>query len=130
MASPFDILNAINHTKVDMFRDDPLVEKDYVPFMINRGLSYFQDTVFLANEMNKFHDIDKDMQFYFLLNTITKRKRFSKWSKKEVASDVVGAVSTYYKCSIAKAVEFSKILSDDQINIIKEKLNTGGNNER
>lgn len=130
MASPFDILNAINHTKVDLFADDPLIEKDYVPFMINRGLSYFQDTLFFANEMNKFHSIDKDMQFYFLLNTVAKRKRFSKWSKKDVASDVVSAISTYYQCSTAKAIEYSKILSDDQLNIIKDKLHTGGKNER
>jgi len=124
--SPFDILNSINHTKEDLFKNDPLVSKDYAPFMINRGLSYFSDTVFVANEMNKYHELDKDIQFYFLLNVVKKRKRFSKWAKKTASSEDTRVVSEYYQCSISKANEYLRLLSNEQLNIIKDKLNTGG----
>ena len=80
--SPFDFLNAINDTKVDLFTD-PQADKDYNAFLINRGLSYFPDTIFYANEMNKSDHIDKKMQFDFLMNSITKRKRFSKSCAKQ-----------------------------------------------
>jgi len=85
MSNPFDYLNSINVTKENMMRgseNDELAEKQYNAFLINRGLSYFQDTVALANEMNQRADLDYKMQYEFLLNLVRKRKRFSKWHKK------------------------------------------------
>ena len=82
--SPFDFLNAINLTKANLMAEDDFVVKDYTPFMVNRGLSYFHDTVLLANEMNRYSELDNDIQFSFLLNSVTKRKRFSKWHKKDL----------------------------------------------
>lgn len=79
----FDYLNAINTTKKDLMKEDPLSEKDYVPFMINRGLSYFPDTIMYANEMNKYSSIPKDWQFAFYMHSIKPKKRFSKWHKKD-----------------------------------------------
>jgi hypothetical protein len=67
--SPFDFLNSINDTKKDLF-DDPQAEKDYNSYLINRGLSYFPDTVLYANEMNRNFDIAKRWQFDFLKNSI------------------------------------------------------------
>ena len=78
--NPFDYLNAINSTKKDIMVDD-IAEKSYTPFMVNRGLSYFADTVLLANEMNLNHHIDNRLQFDFLINIVKKKKRFSKWLK-------------------------------------------------
>jgi len=69
--NPFDYLTAINHSKKDIMVDD-LAEKDYNSWMVNRGLSYFPDTVLLANEMNIRHTIDSRLQFDFLINTIRK----------------------------------------------------------
>jgi hypothetical protein len=124
--SPFDFLNAINLTKEDLFKDNPQAGKDYSAFLINRGLSYFPDTVFYANEMNQRHSLDKDMQFSFCLNIISKKKRFSKWSKKDPATETLQLVKEYYGYSSEKATEALKILSDEDLIMIKEKLNKGG----
>jgi len=80
--SPFDYINAINFTKQNLF-EDPQAHKDYNAWIVNKGLSYFPDTLLYANEMNRHYGIPKNWQFSFLLNSITKKKRFSKWSKKE-----------------------------------------------
>jgi Bacteriophage clamp loader A subunit len=126
MPSPFDFINAINVTKKDLLREDPLNEKDYSPFMVNRGLSYFSDTVMMANEMNLHNGIPKVWQNDFLLNTVSKKKRFSKWHKKEAEDKVVLLIMEYYKYSTERAREVLDILTPAQIKIIEEKLFKGG----
>lgn len=126
--SPFDILNAINFTKENVFVD-PQVEKEYKTFLINRGLSYFPDTVMYANEMNRYSFLDKEVQFNFLLHAIPKRKRFSKWAKKDSLSDQLSTVMQCYKYSEAKALEAMSLLSDEQITIIEDKMRKGGKND-
>ncbi len=122
----FDIINAINSTKEDLFKNDPQAIKEYKPFMINRGLSYFHDTVVQANTMNQHHSIPNEWQFAFLLNSVTKKKRFSKWHKAEAATESLKLVQEYYGYSSDKAKEALSILSDDQLKLIEEKLNKGG----
>lgn len=123
--SPFDFLNAINDNKKDLFQD-PQASKDYSPFMVNRGLSYFPDTILYANEMNRFSGIPRDWQFYFFLNTIPKKKRFSKWSKKDAETKSIQLVKEYYGYSDEKAKEALTVLSIEQLSIIEEKLQKGG----
>ena len=124
MIKPFDYVNAINYSKKDIMqtRDD---EKVYVPFMVNRSLSYFSDTVLLANEMNKYHHLDSRLQYSFLINIIRKRKRFSKWVKPELENDLE-SVKEYYGYSNEKARQILSLLSPSQIKQIKEKVNKGG----
>jgi len=124
LIKPFDYVNAINYSKKDIMqtRDD---EKVYVPFMVNRSLSYFSDTVLLANEMNKYHHLDSRLQFSFLINIIRKRKRFSKWVKPELENDLE-SVKEYYGYSNEKARQILSLLSPSQIKQIKEKVNKGG----
>jgi hypothetical protein len=122
--NPFDYLNAINNTKQDIMVDD-IAEKGYSPFMVNRGLSYFNDTVLFANEMNKYHHLDHRLQFDFLINIIRKRKRFSKWSKPEIASDVE-VVKEYYGYSNEKARQALSLLTSEQINELRKKVYKGG----
>jgi len=124
--SPFDFLNAINLTKKDLIREDPLNEKDYTPFMVNRGLSYFSDTVMMANEMNRHSGIPKKWQNDFLLNTISKKKRFSKWHKKDADDRKLLLIMEYYKYSTERAKEVMDIVSPDQLTMIEEKLYKGG----
>jgi hypothetical protein len=124
--SPFDFLNAINTTKENLFETDPQASKDYKPFIINRGLSYFPDTVFYANQMNQHPILDKDMQFFFFLNIISRKKRFSKWSKKDAETESLELVKEYYGYSSEKATEALKVLSDNDLIMIKEKLYKGG----
>ena len=83
----FNYLNSINDTKKNVIVDDA-TEKSYNSFMVNRSLSYFNDTVVLANEMNRYHHLDNKLQFDFLINMVRKRKRFSKWIKPQIESDV------------------------------------------
>lgn len=120
----FDYLNSINLNKKDIMIDD-VCEKAYNSFMINRGLSYFQDTVILANEMNRYHQIDNKLQYHFLINMVRKRKRFSKWAKAQKESDI-DAVKEYYGYSNEKARQALTLLSPDQITIIKNKVSKGG----
>jgi len=124
--SPFDFLNAINMTKKDLIREDPLNEKDYSPYMVNRGLSYFADTVMMANEMNQHGSIPKVWQNDFLLNTISKKKRFSKWHKKDADDRKLLLIMEYYKYSTERAKEVMDIVSPDQLTMIEEKLYKGG----
>lgn len=123
--TPFDFINAINLTKKNLF-EDPQASKDYKPFLVNRGLSYFPDTVLYANEMNRNAGIPEDWQFFFFLNTIPKKKRFSKWHKKDADSESLTLVKEYFGYSSEKALEALSILSDDQLVMIKEKLYKGG----
>ena len=126
MPSPFDFINAINQTKEDLIRKDPLNEKDYSPFMVNRGLSYFADTIMMANEMNRHSGIPKKWQNDFLLNTISKKKRFSKWHKKDAEDRKLLLIMEYYKYSTERAKEVMDIVSPDQLTMIEEKLYKGG----
>lgn len=123
--TPFDFLNAINENKKDLFQD-PQAEKDYSPFMINRGLSFFPDTVLYANEMNKSAQIPAKWQFDFLKNSIPKKKRFSKWHKKDATTDQLKLVMKHYKYSEKRALEVLGILSTKQISEIQEQYNHGG----
>ena len=119
--NPFEIIKAISSTKKDILEN----EKDYNGFMVNRGLSYFPDTVIYANEMNIHHTADKKLQFDYLLNSVRPRKRFSPWHKKTIHNDFE-YVKEYYGYNNKKTEEALKILSKEQIGIIKSKLNKGG----
>lgn len=122
----FDFLNAINTTKKDLLREDPLSEKDYVPFMVNRGLSYFPDTIMYANEMNKHAAIPKKWQFDFYRIGIPTKKRFSKWSKKESHSDDVKLVMNVYNYSAEKAARALEILTEEQLESLRTSYSKGG----
>ena len=122
--NPFEFVNAINYTKKNIMIDD-ITEKAYAPYMVNRQLSYFPDTVLAANEMNRNHHLDNRLQFDFFINIIRKRKRFSKWYKPETISDL-DAVKKYYGYSNEKARQVLSLLSPEHINELKRKVTTGG----
>jgi len=120
-----DWLNSINFTKHDLRDDDPDVMKDYAPYIINRCLSGHLDCIMFANEMNKYSFLDKDMQYSFYLNTLRKKKRFSPWLRKDKVTDLE-IIKQYYGYSNEKASNALKILTPEQINYIKQRLETGG----
>ena len=121
-----DYLKAINYTKEKLLdSDDKDWDKKYPPFIINKGLSYFPDTVMYANEINRLHHASKHMQFSFLLNTIRNKKRFSKWLKASKLKDI-DVIKQYYGYSNKKASEALNILTKSQIDYIKERLYKGG----
>lgn len=120
----FDYLNSINYSKKDIMVDD-IAEDDYNPFMVNRGLSYFQDTILYANEVNKYHHLDNRLQYDFLINIVRKRKRFSKWNKNADPS-VLSVVKEYYGYSNEKARQVLSLLSNEQIQELKKRMFKGG----
>jgi hypothetical protein len=120
-----DWLNSINFSKNNLMEEDPSLKKEYAPYIINRCLSGHIDCVLFVNEMNKYSNLDKDMQYSFLLNTLRKKKRFSPWLRKDSVKDLE-CVKQYYGYSNEKASQALKILRNDQINWIKQRLDTGG----
>ena len=121
-----DYLPAINHTKKNLMdSDDPMWEKKYPAFMVNKVLSGFQDTVMLSNEMNRNHFLDRDMQFQFLLNSIRSKKRFTPFLKAGKIKDIE-CVKEYYGYSNDKAKSALDILTKEQLKLIKESLYKGG----
>ena len=118
-------LNSINFTKTNLMDENPDAKRDYAPFIINRCLSGHLDCILFANEMNKNHFLDKDMQYTFYLNTLRKKKRFSPWLRKDKVEDLE-SVKQYYGYSNEKAFQVLKILSNEQIEFIKQRLEIGG----
>lgn len=122
--NPFEYVQAINDTKKDIMVDD-IAEKGYNAFMVNRSLSYFNDTVLIANEMNRHSHLDSRLQFDFLINIVRKRKRFSKWAKPQIESDIE-VIKEYYDYSNEKARQALSLLSPDQIDGLRKKVSKGG----
>ena len=120
-----EIIPSILQTKKCVINDD-IDAKDYTPFVVNRALSYHIDCVLYANEMNINNLLDKDMQYQYLLNTIRPMKRkFQSWQKAEVDNNME-CVKEFFGYSNEKAKEALRILSDEQLAIIKAKTNKGG----
>jgi hypothetical protein len=124
--NPFEFSNSITYTKQDIMND--LNEKEYAPFLVNRSLSYHQDCILYANEMNRRFDISHKLQYHYLLNTIRKRKRFAKWSKPELIDDLK-IVMDYYSVSREKAEEYLNILTKSGIEVLKKRMKKGGKSE-
>ena len=122
--TPFDFINAISHTKIDLMEQEN-AESQYKSYVINKGLSFYPDTVIQANEMNSRPHLDRKMQFNFLINIIRSKKRYSKWLKPEKLNDLE-VVQEYYGYSKEKARQVLPLLSDEQIDYIKLRIKKGG----
>ena len=121
-----EYLNAINHSKEPLMEtDDESVEKEYPPFVVNRCLSFFPDTIYFVNEMNHYHTLPKNMQYDFLRLGIRKKKRFSPWLKKTKV-DKIDVIKKYFGYSDAKAIEIADIITDDNIESMQAAMYTGG----
>ena len=121
-----DYLKARNQTKEPrMDSEDEEWEKKYPPFIVNKCLSPFPDTIQLVNEMNQLPHLDKKLQFDFLINSLRPRKRFTPWMKAKKLYNLE-YVKEYYGYSNEKAKTALEILNDEQISAIKKKLNKGG----
>ena len=121
-----DYLKAINKTKEPLMDDDDETwEKKYPPFVVNKCLMPFQDTILFANEMNALPHVDNKLQFDFFLNSLRPRNRFSPWMKAKKLDDLE-YVKEYYGYNNEKGKSALNILNDEQIKQIKEKLNKGG----
>ena len=120
-----DWLNSINQTKKNLIDEDPSIEKEYSPYIINRIYSGHLDSVLFANEMNKYSFLSKKIQYDFYLNSLRSKKRFSPWLRKDKIKDL-DYVKRYYGYSNEKAQQALKILTKEQLNFIRLKFETGG----
>ena len=125
-----DYLNAINVSKDSLLdTEDEMWEKKFYPFIINKCVAPFEDTVMLVNEINQLHHLDKKLQFDFLINSLRPRKRYAPWLKAKKLKNLE-YVKEFYGYNNEKAKVALDILDDEQISAIKEKLNKGGKDGR
>lgn len=122
--NPFEYVNAINMTKKDIMVDD-VAEKEYTPFLINRSLSYFADTVLFANEMNRYHHADHRLQFDFFINIIRSKNRFSKWFKPTEVENLE-LIKQHYGYSNEKAKAVLSLFGNEEIDELKQRMYKGG----
>lgn len=118
--TPFDYVKSISETKMYLM-NSKIDEKDYNGFIINKSLSFFIDTILYSNEMNMMHQLDKKMQYDYYLNSIPKKKRFSKWHKAK-NDEYLNALCEYYHCSIDKAKSYIKLLPQTHLDLILEAI--------
>lgn len=109
-----EFLNSINYTKEDILSKDSKLEKEYLPFVVNKCLSYFPDTIFYSNKMNQNSGIDKKLQYDYYLHSISKKKRFSKWVKPEKHEDIE-VIKEVFGYSTQRAEEVLDLLPIDQL---------------
>ena len=122
--NPFEYVKAINTSKKNIIIDD-ISEKEYPPFLVNRSLSYFQDTILYANEMNINHHIDHRLQFDFFINIIRKKNRFSKWLK-PTEIDNIEIIKEYYGYSNDKAKSVLTLFDKESIDVLRQRIYKGG----
>ena len=120
-----DWLNSINYTKKNLIDEDPSIEKDYPPYIVNRCMSGHLDAIMFANEMNMYNFLPKKMQYDFFINILRTKKRFSPWLRKDTIKDI-DYVKRYYGYSNEKAKQTLTILTKEQLAFIKSKFETGG----
>jgi len=120
-----DFLNSINHDKKPLLDSDEKAEKLYPPYVVNRCLSFFSDTIFHANVVNCNWMADKKMQFDFYRLSIRKKKRFSPWIKKENDANI-DLVKAAYGYTEQKAREVLNILRPEDLQQIRKLMDTGG----
>jgi len=128
MSNPFTYVDSVSYSKKNLMRgseNDELSEKGYKPYLTNRSLSYHQDSILYANEMNMRPQLDNKQQYEYLLNTLRKRKRFAKWKKQEPDASVE-MIMEYFGYGRAKAEQAMRVLTDDQLTMIERALDKGG----
>ena len=121
--NPSEFINSISYKKNNLLKEQ-YSEKDYPSFLVNKGLSLYADTILYANEINRRPWIDNKLEYDFYLNSIRPRKRYSKWFKKTKDEDLE-LLKEYYKCSESKALEYLNVLSETQLEKLRERLIKG-----
>jgi hypothetical protein len=128
MTDLWSYVNSINYEKKDLTNPDNNDDYNmgqYAPFIVNRTLSKFPDTVLYANEMNMNAHLTKPMQFSYLMHSIRAKKRFGE-KKEKIDTSATDIIKEYYQCSTAKAEMYNKVLSALEIKELQARMETGG----
>lgn len=126
--TPFDFIKSVSQTKKDLIKSDDhpdQIEKLYNGYLVNRGFSYFEDTILHANEMNMHPILFKDAQYRYYMGALRSRNRYSKWHKAENNKDL-DMIQEYYQCNRTVAKQYMKVLSEADLKIINNKMAKGG----
>lgn len=123
--SPFDFVKSINEKTENLIQVQPEVEKDYLPYMVNRSLSFSPDTILYANSMNERWTLDKKLQYDFLYGSVRRRRRYDKWMKRE-EDEMLPLVMELYKVNQRRAAEYLSLLTEEQ----KQQLRRGRGGDR
>jgi hypothetical protein len=123
--NPFEFVKSINEKTGNILEQNSDLEKAYTPFLVNRGLSFTPDTILSANEMNAAPFLDKRMQYDYLYSTVRKKKRYAKWIKAE-QDDLEDLVVEHFQVSRRRAAEYLALLTERDLQEIKERNNKGG----
>ncbi len=125
LTTPFEYIDSITYTKEDL-SDPYTIDSDYNTYLINRGLSFNLDCVFLVQEMNKYYMLPKQTQYHFLLNSIDKKKRYGKWVRSDSMPDDVKIIKEIYGYNDQKALSVLELLSDKDLLELRKINNKGG----
>ena len=101
--------------------NDELAEKEYVPFLTNKALSYHTETLLYSNEMNRYAFLPNKLQYEYLLHSVRPGKRFSKWAKKEDMDNIL-LIARYYQCNLQRAQEYMSVLKPGDLEEIIEEM--------
>lgn len=123
--SPFDFVKSINEKTENLIQVQPEVERDYLPYMVNRSLSFSPDTILYANSMNERWTLDKKLQYDFLYGSVRRRRRYDKWMKRE-EDEMLPLVMELYKVNQRRAAEYLSLLTEEQ----KQQLRRGRGGDR
>lgn len=123
--NPFLFVESISSSGVDLMVSEES-RKDYNPFMVNRALAQNIDTIMYAQEMNKLSGLDKELQYKFLLRAVSKKKRFGKWAKKAEVEPDLEVIMEVYQVSLEKATEIAALITAEQMEVLKTRLDHGG----
>lgn len=124
LASVFDFLNDITFDNKHIMTEEN--KKNYNIFVVNKGLSQHADCVLYANELNKLGVSDVEQHYDYLFHSITKRKRYGKWAKKDIDDECLGLVCDKYKVNKNVAKQYLKLMNDEQKQQLKKQYDVGG----
>lgn len=124
--NPFDFVKSINDKTGNLIDRDPNTEREYSPYIVNRALSQFADTVMAANTMNSMHYLDKKLQYDYLYRSVKKSKRFARWIKPEREEDWENMIMEWYKVSRVRAREYLSMMTEQDKEELTAKTYIGG----
>lgn len=122
--SPFDFIKSVSNSKKDLMKDNPDNVKDYKAYVVNHGLSFYPDTVLIANDMNLYPEIPVASQYYYYMGAIRKSNRYSEWHKLKKNEDL-DLVQKVYQVRREIAKQYLKLLSTDDLTKLRDLTETG-----
>lgn len=107
----------------------------YEKWRTNSALSNHMDTLFYSNAMNLLPDVSDQMHYDYLFNSVRKIKRYGKKKtdldkrierEHKEEQEKIALIQEYYKYNQARAREALRILTKENLETIRKKIEKGG----